>query len=49
VLYFSTNFRRFKIDNEALAHLQLENISAKTIDADFARDPKIHYCWRIQA
>lgn len=49
VLYFSTNFRRFKIDSEALAPLRLENISAKTIDADFARDPKIHHCWRIQA
>ncbi|MGR8935868.1 MAG: bifunctional 23S rRNA (guanine(2069)-N(7))-methyltransferase RlmK/23S rRNA (guanine(2445)-N(2))-methyltransferase RlmL [Gammaproteobacteria bacterium] len=49
VLYFSTNFRRFKIDAEALASLKLENISAQTIDADFARDPKIHYCWRIQA
>jgi 23S rRNA (guanine2445-N2)-methyltransferase / 23S rRNA (guanine2069-N7)-methyltransferase len=49
VLYFSTNFRRFKMDTEALADLKLENISAQTIDADFARDPKIHYCWRIQA
>lgn len=49
VLFFSTNFRRFKIDSEALAHLRMENISAKTIDADFARDPKTHYCWRIQA
>lgn len=47
VLYFSTNFRRFKIDSEALAGLQVEDISAQTIPEDFARDPKIHYCWRI--
>ncbi|MBD9358340.1 bifunctional 23S rRNA (guanine(2069)-N(7))-methyltransferase RlmK/23S rRNA (guanine(2445)-N(2))-methyltransferase RlmL [Methylomonas albis] len=47
VLYFSTNFRRFKLDRQALADLQIEDISAKTIPEDFARDQKIHYCWRI--
>ncbi len=49
VLYFSTNFRRFKMDKEALAHLTLDDISAATIPEDFARNPKIHYCWRIKA
>lgn len=47
VLYFSTNFRRFKLDREALADLTIEDISASTIPEDFARDQKIHYCWRI--
>ncbi|MDT4289119.1 bifunctional 23S rRNA (guanine(2069)-N(7))-methyltransferase RlmK/23S rRNA (guanine(2445)-N(2))-methyltransferase RlmL [Methylomonas sp. MO1] len=47
VLYFSTNFRRFKLDRQALADLQITDISAKTIPEDFARDQKIHYCWRI--
>jgi 23S rRNA (guanine2445-N2)-methyltransferase / 23S rRNA (guanine2069-N7)-methyltransferase len=47
VLYFSTNFRRFKLDVEALAELRIENISASTIGEDFTRDAKIHYCWRI--
>lgn len=47
VLYFSTNFRRFKLDAAALADLQIEDISAATVPVDFARDPKIHYCWRI--
>lgn len=47
VLYFSTNFRRFKIDEQALAELNIEDISASTIPQDFARDQKIHYCWRI--
>ncbi len=47
VLYFSTNFRRFKIDSEALAGLQVEDISTQTIPEDFARNAKIHYCWRI--
>ena len=47
VLYFSTNFRRFKLDLDALSDLNIENISATTIPHDFARNPKIHYCWRI--
>jgi len=49
VLYFSTNFRRFKLDQEALSALTIEDISAATIPEDFSRNPKIHYCWRIQA
>ncbi len=48
VLYFSTNFRRFKIDNLALSGLNITDITAATIPEDFARNPKIHYCWRIQ-
>ncbi len=48
VLYFSTNFRRFKIDNSALSDFIVEDISAATIPEDFVRNPKIHYCWRIK-
>ena len=48
ILYFSTNFRRFKIDKAALSELIVEDISAATVPEDFARNPKIHYCWRIQ-
>jgi 23S rRNA (guanine2445-N2)-methyltransferase / 23S rRNA (guanine2069-N7)-methyltransferase len=48
VLYFSTNFRRFILDKEALSALKIEDITAKTIPEDFIRNPKIHYCWRIQ-
>jgi len=48
VLYFSCNFRRFKFDAEALPGLDAEDITAQTIPEDFARDPKIHYCWRIR-
>jgi len=44
----STNFRRFKIDKQALSELIVEDISAATIPEDFARNPKIHYCWKIQ-
>jgi 23S rRNA (guanine2445-N2)-methyltransferase / 23S rRNA (guanine2069-N7)-methyltransferase len=48
VLYFSTNFRRFVLNKEALEKLKIEDITAKTIAEDFIRNPKIHYCWRIQ-
>ncbi|WP_338040443.1 class I SAM-dependent methyltransferase [Methylocucumis oryzae] len=47
VLYFSTNFRRFKLDEQHLSDLTITDISKKTVPLDFARTPKIHYCWRI--
>ena len=47
VLYFSTNFKRFKLDTEALQNLTIHDISAKTIPEDFSRTPRIHYCWEI--
>lgn len=49
MLYFSTNFRRFKLDHESLSKFKIEDITALTIPEDFSRNPKIHYCWRIQA
>ena len=48
ILYFSTNFRRFKLDTEALADLQIIDITAQTIPEDFSRNPRIHYCWEIK-
>ncbi|UJP05384.1 MAG: bifunctional 23S rRNA (guanine(2069)-N(7))-methyltransferase RlmK/23S rRNA (guanine(2445)-N(2))-methyltransferase RlmL [Nitrosomonas sp.] len=47
VLYFSTNFRRFKMDQAALAYLHIEDISGNTIPEDFKRNTKAHYCWKI--
>jgi 23S rRNA (guanine2445-N2)-methyltransferase / 23S rRNA (guanine2069-N7)-methyltransferase len=48
ILYFSTNFRRFKMDREALRDLTIEDISSQMIPEDFARDARIHYCWSIR-
>ncbi|MFM8332306.1 MAG: bifunctional 23S rRNA (guanine(2069)-N(7))-methyltransferase RlmK/23S rRNA (guanine(2445)-N(2))-methyltransferase RlmL [Candidatus Methylumidiphilus sp.] len=48
LLIFSTNFRKFKLDREALAGLSVEDMSAKTVPTDFERNPKIHYCWAIR-
>jgi 23S rRNA (guanine2445-N2)-methyltransferase / 23S rRNA (guanine2069-N7)-methyltransferase len=47
ILYFSTNFRRFKMDSPSLSGLTVEDISASTIPEDFSRNPRIHYCWKI--
>ena len=47
VLIFSNNLRGFKMDREALAGLQVEDISRETLPKDFERNPKIHNCWRI--
>jgi 23S rRNA (guanine2445-N2)-methyltransferase / 23S rRNA (guanine2069-N7)-methyltransferase len=47
ILLFSNNYRRFRLDRDALAGLEVEEISAATIPEDFRRNPKIHRCWRI--
>jgi len=48
VLVFSNNFRRFRLDAEALADYRFEDISAATIPFDFQRNPRIHRCWEIR-
>jgi len=48
-LVFSTNHRRFRLDPESLAEVQIEDWSRKTLPLDFARDPKIHQCWALRA
>ncbi|MEO5628876.1 MAG: 23S rRNA (guanine(2445)-N(2))/(guanine(2069)-N(7))-methyltransferase, partial [Thermomonas sp.] len=48
VVYFSNNFRRFKLDAEALAEFAtVEDISASTVPPDFVRNPRIHRAWRM--
>jgi 23S rRNA (guanine2445-N2)-methyltransferase / 23S rRNA (guanine2069-N7)-methyltransferase len=47
-LYFSTNFKRFKMESQLFSGAVIEDISRSTIPDDFARSPKIHYCWKIQ-
>ena len=50
VLYFSNNFRRFRLDAEAVAQFaDCEEISAATIPPDFERNSRIHRAWRLTA
>ncbi|NBA96858.1 bifunctional 23S rRNA (guanine(2069)-N(7))-methyltransferase RlmK/23S rRNA (guanine(2445)-N(2))-methyltransferase RlmL [Pseudomonas sp. R5(2019)] len=49
VLYFSNNFRKFELDANLVERYAVEEITAQTLDPDFARNSKIHRAWRIQA
>lgn len=46
VIYFSTNFRRFKFEPESLVASEIHEISKQTLPEDF-RNRRIHRCWRI--
>jgi 23S rRNA (guanine2445-N2)-methyltransferase / 23S rRNA (guanine2069-N7)-methyltransferase len=47
-LYFSTNRRRFKLDEELLAEFKVNEITAQTLDEDFKRPPPSHRSWSIE-
>lgn len=47
VLYFSSNRRRFRLDPALAGRDDCRDVSAETIDPDFARRPRIHRCWRF--
>jgi len=46
VVYFSTNFRRFKLDDGHMRGAAVREISRQTVPPDF-RNRRIHRCWRI--
>ena len=46
-LIFANNFRRFKINFEAMKELQIKDLTKATLPLDFERNPKIHNCWKI--
>lgn len=50
IIVFSNNKRGFKLDQQAISELgvDVENITAKTLSPDFARNQKIHNCWLIR-
>ncbi len=48
VVYFSTNFRRFKFDEANLVGFEtIREISKQTVPEDF-RNKRIHRCWRME-
>ena len=48
LLNFSNNFRRFRLDGDAVAEFaHCEDISASTIPPDFERNARIHRAWRL--
>lgn len=46
-LYFSNNFRRFKLAEELCERYQVEEITNTTIDRDFQRRQDIHRSWKV--
>jgi 23S rRNA G2069 N7-methylase RlmK/C1962 C5-methylase RlmI len=46
VVYFSSNFRRFKLDEMALTDYSIRDITRHTIPEDF-RNQRIHKCWKL--
>jgi 23S rRNA (guanine2445-N2)-methyltransferase / 23S rRNA (guanine2069-N7)-methyltransferase len=48
LLIFSNNLRRFRMNHQALSDLEIQDISRETIPRDFARNMRIHQCWRIR-
>lgn len=48
VLYFSNNFRKFQLDEHLSARYAVEEITAQTLDPDFARNNRIHRAWKLQ-
>jgi 23S rRNA G2069 N7-methylase RlmK/C1962 C5-methylase RlmI len=45
-IYFSTNYRSFKLDDSQLDASSIKNITSQTIPNDF-RDKKIHQCYQL--
>ncbi|RKY27169.1 MAG: SAM-dependent methyltransferase [Planctomycetota bacterium] len=45
-IFFSTNFRRFRLDTDAIRSNDIREISRQTIPPDF-RNKRIHRCWLI--
>jgi 23S rRNA (guanine2445-N2)-methyltransferase / 23S rRNA (guanine2069-N7)-methyltransferase len=48
LLLFSTNYKRFALDESLMRRYLVTDISAKTIPFDFSRNKKIHSCWEIR-
>jgi 23S rRNA G2069 N7-methylase RlmK/C1962 C5-methylase RlmI len=48
VIYFSTNFKKFRFDETKVQCDRIVEISKKTIPPDF-RDGRVHRCWRFDA
>ena len=47
-LIFSTNFRRFRMDERIMEDFVVEDITERTIGKDFENDPNIHKCFLIR-
>ncbi len=47
ILYFSTNFKRFRIEDARFPDFDVEDITEQTIPFDFRRNKRIHHAYRF--
>jgi 23S rRNA (guanine2445-N2)-methyltransferase / 23S rRNA (guanine2069-N7)-methyltransferase len=47
-LLFSTNFGKFKLDEDSLGDYEVKDYTARTIPEDFRRKGKVHRCYLIR-
>jgi 23S rRNA (guanine2445-N2)-methyltransferase / 23S rRNA (guanine2069-N7)-methyltransferase len=48
LLIFSTNFRKFVLDEDLDQRFAIQEISLETIPLDFERNSRIHRCWEFR-
>jgi 23S rRNA (guanine2445-N2)-methyltransferase / 23S rRNA (guanine2069-N7)-methyltransferase len=48
VLVFANNFTKFRLDRAALEDFSIEDITARTIPRDFARNARVHHCFLLR-
>ena len=48
MILFSSNYRKFKMDVDALKVFLMEDLSTVTLPPDFKRRPGMHHCWKIE-
>lgn len=48
MLIFSTNFRKFQLDQELTDKYQVKDITRSSIPFDYSRNNKIHRCWEFR-
>lgn len=46
-LIFSNNFRRFKMERDALKQFNIDDVTQESLPDDFKRNTKIHQCYKI--
>lgn len=49
VLYFSNNFKKFRLDESISKKYRVKDITKQTIDEDFKYSKNIHHCFRIES
>jgi len=47
-LYFSTNLRGIKLNEKALSHLEVVDLTHQTVPMDFQQRKHVHRCWQIR-